>query len=96
MRRASWVEERGAFRTSIDTLVRLDSQCGPAPAAEDRWLVPLSARPLLRRVVRSLGAAKVAGIVAVAAGESNGDDIEFGGVMDAPRVLIDGLSEGLG
>lgn len=96
MRHAAWVERRGTFRAFIDALVRLDRQFSPAHSAEDGGLVSLFARPLLCGVVRSLGVAQVAGIVAVAAGESNGDDIEFGGVVDAPRVFVDRSAEYFG
>lgn len=96
MRRAAWIEGRGAFRALVDRLVRLDSQFGPAVPAQDRGLVPLLAWPLLCGMIRGLGVAQVARIVAVATGEADGDDIEFGGVVDAPSVIIDRRAEYFG
>ena len=47
-------------------------------------------------MIRRFGMAQVAGIVAVAAGEADGDDVEPGGVVDAPSVVVDGRAEHFG
>src|SRR5699024_573866 len=89
MRRASWVEERGAFRALVGCFVGRDRQFGPAIPAEDRVLVPSITWPLLCGMVGRLRVTQMAGEVLVTAGEPDGDDVEFGGVVDAPRVLVD-------
>ena len=96
MRRAAGVEGCVAFGAAVGRFVGSDRQFGPAVAAEDGRLVELVLRPLLRGVVGGLGVAEVAGIVAVAAGEADGDDVDFGGVVDAPSVIVDRRAEYFG
>ena len=96
MGRASGVERCVAFPAAVGCFVGGDRQLSQAVPAEDRGLVPSLAWPLLRGMICRLGVAKVARIVAVAAGEADGDDIEFGGVVDAPSVIIDRRAEYFG
>lgn len=90
------VEECVAFGAVVGCFIGSDRQFGPAVPAQDRGLVELLAWPLLSGMIRSLGMAQVAGIVAVAAGETDGDDVEFGGVVDAPGVIVDRRAEDFG
>lgn len=96
MRRTAGVECRITFRALVDRLIRLDRHFCPAVPAQNGGLVELLSWPLLCGMIRSLGVAQVAGIVAVTAGEADGDDIEFGHVVDAPSVLIDRRAEYFG
>lgn len=93
---ATGVEGCVALGAAVDRFVRLDCEFGPAVSAQDGGLVELLAWPLLSGMIRSLGMTQVAGIVAVATGEADGDDIEFGGVVDAPSVIIDRRAEYFG
>lgn len=92
MRRAAWVEVRGAFRAFIGCFVGSDRQFGPTVPAQNRRTIPLLAWPLLCGMVRRLRVAQVARIVAVTAGEADRDDVEFGGVVNAPGVIVDDLA----
>src|SRR5699024_8272570 len=89
VRRASGIERGTAFRAGVDALVCIDRQFGPAHSAQDRRLVPLPPWPLFGRVVGRFRMTQMAGEVPVAAGEADRDDVEFGRVVDAPRVLVD-------
>lgn len=93
---AAGVEGGSVFGTAAGCFVGRDRQLGPAVSAQDGGLVELVWWPLLCGMIRCLGMAEVAGIVAVAAGEADGDDIEFGGVVDAPSVIIDRRAEHFG
>lgn len=93
---AAGVEGRVALGAVVGAFVCRDRQFGPAAPAQDRRLVELFGRPLLGRVVGGLRVAEVAGKVAVAASEADRDDVEFGRIVHAPSVLIDGLAEDLG
>src|SRR5699024_3911941 len=92
---AARVEGCSAFGAAVDRFVRLDCQFGPAVPAQNGGLIELLWWPLLCVMIRRLRMAQVARIVAVAAGEADGDDIEFGGVVDAPSVIIDRRAEDL-
>src|SRR5699024_6417201 len=89
VRRASGIERGTAFRAGVDALVRIDRQFGPAHSAQDRRLVPLRPWPLFGGVVGRLRMTQMARKVPVAAEEADRDDVEFGSVVDAPRVLVD-------
>lgn len=94
--RATGVERRVAFGAAVGCFVGRDRQFAPAVSAQDGGLVELLPWPLLRGMIDSLRVAKVARIVAVATGEADGDDVEFGGVVNAPSVLVDGRAEYFG
>ena len=93
---AAGVEGCVALGAAVVAFVCRDRQFGPAVPAQDHRSVELLWWPLHGGMVRRLGVAQVAGKVTVTAGEADGDDIEFGGVVDAPSVLIDGLAEDIG
>ena len=50
----------------------------------------------LRGVARGLRMVQATGIAAVATGEADGNDVEFGRTVLTPRVFVDGLAVDLG
>lgn len=86
---AAGVERGRAFRALVYSQIGLDRQLRLARTAEDSWLVPLGARPLLCGVLCTFGMAEMARIVPSTAVEADGNDVELGRIVLAPGVVID-------
>src|SRR5699024_8819879 len=71
VRRTRRIERCGAFRATVDDLVRLDRELVPAHSAEDGGFIPPFPRPLLGRVISGLRVAEMARKVPIAAEEAN-------------------------
>lgn len=87
------VERSCTLRARVRAPVRLDRQLCPAHPAENGGAIPLLSWPLPSRVIGGFAVAEMARIVAIAAGEANGDDIEHGRIVLTSSVLIDCFAE---
>jgi len=94
---AAFVEEAAAGGAAVGGEVGVDAQLGPADSAEDGLLAAAVAGPLACGVVRGFLVAEVARVVAAAAEELDGDDVDGRAVVDAPGLVVDrGTEDGRG
>lgn len=96
MGRTAGIKCRGTVRAARGVHVAVSYEFGAAGPAEYCGFIRAACGPGLSRMSRGGVMALIARVVTLTAAKFQGDNIEFGRIVDAARLLIDGKPMNLG